>query len=331
VGPNGAGKTTLLEALYLASTGRSFRAPRLEVCARRGTEAFAVFAEVGRAPRRKLGLAWRRDSGVERTLDGKSATAGEQLAALPLLVWTHAESELISGPPELRRRFFDRGLVHLRPALLESLGRYQAALREKRALLASRRGEERQLSAWNEILGRHGWEIARARGELVEGLGTVLERLRTIADLPPLSLRYRPSPPAATESAESLARALEKRGREERERGQPLAGPHRDEIEVLWDGAEARRMTSAGERKATGLLLLVALATRLGEAGRAPALLVDDADTELDATRLARLTKTFAPFTSVVATSNRPEVWPASAGLETIDVGALSERPGTRS
>ena len=82
-------------------------------------------------------------------------------------------------------------------------------------------------------------------------------------------------------------------------------------------------MASAGERKLVGLLLLAALARRLGALGRPPALLVDDADAELDRGRLEGLLATLAGFPRLLLSSNRPEVWPAAAGLERVDVEAL--------
>ena len=250
MGPNGAGKTTLLEAVYLAATGRSFRAPRLELCARNGGERFLVHAEVGAAPRRCLEHVWTRATGSHRSLDGKSARLPEQLMALPLLVWTRAESELVAGPPAVRRRFFDRGLVQLRPALWSSLGRFERALAAKRALLAaggSSGATARELASWNELLARHGAEIAAGRAQLVAELDAHLARLRATSfdDLPELALRYRPSPPAAAAGEAALREALAALAPEERRRRQPLSGAQRDEIEILWAGGEARRIASA--------------------------------------------------------------------------------------
>ena len=237
--------------------------------------------EIG-AAERTLALGWRAGAGRERSLDGKTVRLGEQLAAFPLLAWTEAESALVAGGPSLRRRFFDRGMVLERPALLASLGRYERALAEKRALLAAS-GGTRSLAAWNELLAREGAVVAAAANE-------------------------------------------------ERARRQPLLGPHRDEIEILWDGAPARRAASAGERKAIGLLLVAALARRLGEsAAGAPALLLDDADAELDRPRLARLLAAFEGFRRLLVSSNRPEVWPAAAGLTRVAVEALGEGAATAS
>jgi DNA replication and repair protein RecF len=329
VGRNGAGKTTLLEAIYLAATSRSFRTPRLEECARRGGDGFTVQLDDVGESHRSLALGWRADGERTRTLDGKTARLAEQLAALPLLAWTEAESALVAGPPGLRRRFFDRGLVLERPAVLARLGRYERALAEKRALLAG--GGPRTLEAWNELLAREGAAIAAARAEFVVAVADELATAIAASGLalPAVGLAYRPSPPAASDGEAALAAALAAAEGEERRRRQPLVGAQRDEIEISWNGAPARRSASAGERKALGLLLVAALAARLaaGERG-APTLLLDDADSELDRERLERLLGAFDSFPRLLVTSNRPAAWPPAARLATVAVEELHEDGG---
>ncbi|KAB2961954.1 MAG: AAA family ATPase, partial [Thermoanaerobaculia bacterium] len=116
-GPNGAGKTTLLEAVYLAATTKSFRVSRPAACVRTGAAGFSILAEVGAHPRHELALAWSA-AGRARALDGKESSLAEHLAVLPVLAWSRGEAELIGGGPAARRALLDRGLVHVRPALL---------------------------------------------------------------------------------------------------------------------------------------------------------------------------------------------------------------------
>ncbi len=324
VGPNGAGKTSLLEAVYLAATTRSFRAPRLAACARHGTAAFSVVAEVGERPRRELTMSWA-DGVRTRGLDGREAPLAEHLAVLPVLAWNPADGELVSGAPAARRRFLDRGLVHLRPALLEDFGRYRRALAGKRALLA--RGDRRGLGAWNELLARHGAEIATARAALTAEVEREVADLveRHLPGLPPIALRYRPSEPSALDGVAALAAALEQAAAAEIGRRQPLVGPHRDELELAWNGATARQAASAGEAKLLGLLLTAALARRLAASGREPLLLVDDADAELDPARLRAAAAALAEFPALLLTSSRPAVWEGVEGLVRVALGGPEE------
>lgn len=330
LGPNGVGKSTLLEAVYLAATSRSFRTARLEVCARRGGEGFEVGVEVGRRPTRELAVAWRGEPRSERvrTLDGRPATLAEHLAVLPVVAHSQADAELLTGGPELRRRWLDRGLVHRRATLLDALARYRRALDEKRALLGrgGRGGavDRRALEPWNALLARFGAELARARAELVEELDGELRALRAAhaPGLPSIGLRYRPGSAAALEGEAALADALERSAPTELARRRPLLGPHRDEFELDWDGAPARHAASSGERKLAGLLLAAALGRRLAAAGRSPALLVDDADAELDRARLRVAVAAFGGFETLLVTSSRPQAWEGVPELVRVAVGA---------
>jgi DNA replication and repair protein RecF len=129
-----------------------------------------------------------------------------------------------------------------------------------------------------------------------------------------IELRYQPSPPQGLEGAAAIAAVLDKAIDRERRRQQPLLGPQRDELEILWGGHELRRVASAGERKALSLLLLAAHGRVVEAAGRRPVYLLDDADAELSPASVAAVWSVFAKRVAATggqlfASSNRPQVW----------------------
>jgi DNA replication and repair protein RecF len=142
--------------------------------------------------------------------------------------------------------------------------------------------------------------------------------------LPEIELRYHPSPPQGLEGPAAIAAVLDKAVERERRRQQPLLGPQRDELEILWGGHELRRVASAGERKALSLLLLAAHGRVVEAAGRQPVYLLDDADAELAPSSVAAVWSVFARRVAATggqlfASSNRPQVW------LTLDVDTLWE------
>lgn len=129
-----------------------------------------------------------------------------------------------------------------------------------------------------------------------------------------IELRYQPSPPQGLEGAAAIAAVLDKAVERERRRQQPLLGPQRDELEILWGGHELRRVASAGERKALSLLMLAAHGRVVEAAGRHPVYLLDDADAELAPPSVAAVWSVFAKRVAATggqlfASSNRPQVW----------------------
>lgn len=307
LGENGAGKTSLLEAIYLLATTRSFRAAQLSDCCRHGADSFYLRAEVSDPRRARLEISCSEGKRA-RAVNGKRSSLAEHLSVLPVVLWTAADGEILTGAPDGRRRLLDRGVVGLHPATLGIIARYREALAEKRHLLSRGIGE---VAPWNRVLAGAAAELIRRRAAYAEKLATALDQVlqECSLGLARVELRYRPSPRRGLEGVETIENEMEAARDRELHRRQPLVGPHRDDLEVSWDGHELRRVASAGERKAFGLALLAAHARVLTEAGRAPIFLLDDADTELDRRRLEALWRAFLPVRQLFATSNRSQVW----------------------
>ena len=308
VGANGAGKTSLLEAVYLLATSRSFRGARPAECCRRGAEAFYLEAEIDGDRRATLGVGWTAAGGLERRLNGKTASLADHLAVQPVVAWTAADAELLDGPPVLRRRLLDQGVVGERPAALAVLARYRQALDQKRRLLAE---GGTGVGPWNELLASVAAELVALRRAYAARLGGGLEAVLAGSGLTlgSVELVYRPSiDPGDGGAEEALARLEEVREEELRQR-RPLAGPHRDDLAVLWQGRGLRRAASAGEKKLLGLALTAARGALLESAGRRPLYLLDDADGDLDRGRLGVAWELFSEAPQLLATSHRPDAW----------------------
>jgi DNA replication and repair protein RecF len=288
----------------------------------------------------RLEVGWREAPGPGgtgerlRLVNGRGTSLAEHLAVLPVVAWEATEADVPTGPPALRRRFLDRGVVGSRPAALAALDRYRRALRAKRELLAApgRRPDAAQLATWNGVLAEAAAEVSALRSAYAERLAAALAGLVAEAGLalPSLVVRYRPSPAAALAGAEAIRERLDHHAEEERRRGLPLVGPHRDDLDIRWDGHAVRGTVSAGERKALSLLLTAAHGRVLTAAGREPVHLLDDVDAELAPDTLERLWGVFSLARQLVATSNRPAVW---EGLEverrwSVEGGTLAPRDG---
>ncbi len=307
LGDNGAGKTSFLEAIYLLATTRSFRTSRIADCCRHGGSEFRVSGEVESRVRTRLEVEWS-GGGRKRQVNGTQGSLAEHLAVLPVVCWTTGDIEILIGPPAERRRFLDRGILSLQPRTLDIYNRYRQTLEEKRHLLQRGGGE---LETWNQLLAEAAARVIEQRSRYLVRLQVAVEEVLGVCDLgfPPIRLRYQCSPRCGEQGAEEIFSELMNAASRERQLQRPLLGPHRDEVRILWDGHGIRRVASAGERKALGLVLLAAQGQLLTGAERPPLYLLDDADTELDPRRLAGLWRFYGESQQLLATSNRPQIW----------------------
>lgn len=318
LGGNGAGKTSLLEAIYTVSTTKSFRTPRLSECVAHGAESFALRAEAidPSGARATLALAWDH-GGRARSVNSSETDLAEHLAVLPVVAWDSNHVEILSGGPRLRRRLLDRSVVGRRPAAIDLLVRYRRALAQKREVLAQagRRGRDVRgsLHAWNEVLAGAAADVIAARAEAARRLAASLETVLASIDLPlpPIHLAYRPSPACGAGGVGAIAERFAELADRELRRGVPVSGPHRDELEVTWDGHPVAQVASAGERKTLSLALALAQGRELEEAGRPPVYLLDDLDAELAVPTLTAVWRALGDSSQLFASSNRPAAWDA--------------------
>lgn len=307
VGSNGQGKTNLLEAIYFLATTKSFRTNRVASIFRFDTKSVYTAGVVDRD-----GLTRTQSAGLElgqarrRVLmvNGEKLPLNAYVGALSVFAYSQSRLEIVRGGPEERRRFLDRGIASIQPGYLETLSRYQRVLKQRNALLHAIAGGEnaaRELEAWSEEFVLAGSAVHRAREAYLRDLVPEFDRLVAEHDyhVNSMTLAYRGSG-----AADELRHRLERTRRHEIRARMSLAGPQRDEVELLVGGRPASEVLSGGEVKMVVLFLKlakVALFRRRFE--QPPLFLLDDVDAELDFDILQRLLSRLPAEAQVFATS----------------------------
>lgn len=290
VGENGAGKTNVLEALSLLAPGRGLRRAALAEMVRSGSETgFGVGASLAQdgEPVRLATYSESTNPGRRRVrINGAEASAtslGEWLAVTWL---TPAMDGLFTGPAGDRRRYMDRLALALDPQHASHAARYDAALRERNRLLSDlREPESGWLDAIEAQMVRHGSALMQGRARLVETLAVRLAEMPTEPFARP-ALTYNPGAP---DHADGLSQALFDNRRRDRAAQRTLAGPHRDELEVIHAAKRVpAAQSSTGEQKAMLVAMTLAHAG-LAAQGRAGLLLLDEVAAHLDPVRRAAL------------------------------------------
>jgi DNA replication and repair protein RecF len=110
-----------------------------------------------------------------------------------------------------------------------------------------------------------------------------------------LQLAYRSQLGSDEISETNFLKRLGELRKREKQRGQTLIGPHRDDLELGINGADLRRYGSRGEHKSTLMALKMVEADYLKQRlNTTPIILLDDLISELDETRTRRCIQFFA-------------------------------------
>lgn len=318
VGPNGQGKTNTLEALFFLSALRPLRSVTLKNLIRAGEEAARVEAEVYRST---TALSHRLGAELTATArkfskDGKQATHRRMAGTVVSIAFTPDDLALSKGSPDGRRKFLDRAVFNTQPAYLQTVLRYQKALKDRNRLLADG-APETMLLPFDDLVAQSGAEMLLARqGYVARTFPRVFEWFEKIAQpAPALGMRYDSEilaqagdgATAGDVTAQFRASLLASRGRD-RARKSTSHGPHRDDLALTMDGAPAKDRASQGQHRALVLALKLAEIEDASQGlGEPPVLLLDDMSSELDAQRTEQL---FAAVQSlkgqVILTSTAP-------------------------
>lgn len=314
-GENGHGKTNWLEAIYLLSTTKSFKTARLNESINFNETIALICGHV------QLGSEIQRRLCIELTnnikkisVNNKSEALKNYLGQLHTIVFDSTELEIVRGQPESRRKFLDGGIVSLHPPFLRTFSDYNKVIRQKNTLLSTAKSNEYSLEQtselllpWNQQLLSLAQRIHRARVRLVDRLNEALQK--KLFGREEVAIRYLSSLEGKgdlNDYENLLAERLNLRVQAELAAGHSLIGPHRDDLEILFDGRDLRKYGSAGQQRSALLILLLAgLSVYHSTRNEYPLFLLDDIDAELDYKRIGLLLEYLEDKTQTFATTSK--------------------------
>ncbi len=342
VGANGQGKTNLVEAIAYLSTLGSHRVATDAPLIRHGAERAVIRADVVRDDRSLLLEIEITAGRANRARINRSPAAKvrDLLGIVRTVVFAPEDLALVKGDPSERRRFLDDLLVQRQPRLAGTRTDYDRVLKQRNALLKSsgtaRRANMdevvRTLEAWDDQLARLGAEIITARRDLTERLAPLAaaayQSLVPGSDTIAMAYRSVVDDVDAADVTAALLSEMERRRKDELDRGITLVGPHRDDLLMSLGDAPIKGYASHGESWSAALALRLASYDLLSDETGAPVLVLDDVFAELDARRRAHLAERVAGAPQVLITAAVAEDVPASMSGSWFDVvsGTVTRR-----
>ena len=209
------------------------------------------------------------------------------------VVFSPENLSLVKRGPSERRNFIDSAICREKMRNALTLQKYNRLLKQRNALLKDLQRNDKlreTLSLWDEQLTTLGAEIVRQRLGFVKMITekAAVYHKGISRGSEKLSLRYLSSFGAEeSDDRMTLKRKFQEKCalnlQNEIFTGSTIAGAHRDDIEILINGKNARFYASQGQQRSAVLSLKLAEAAVLRERmGENPVILFDDVLSELD-------------------------------------------------
>jgi DNA replication and repair protein RecF len=290
VGNNGVGKTNILDAVHYLSLTKSFFNNSDTLSIRHGEDFFILKGQFVRdGESEELFCAFQKQKQKVFRLNGKEyQRMSDHVGRFPVVMLSPADSTLITGGSEERRRFVNRMISQYDPAYLESHMRYNKALLQRNSVLRSN-GQDAgsMLEIYDEQMAQEAQSIYEARRRLTENLvplfSSYYEKISDSAE--EVEIRYR----SHLGNGDYLQQLRDARSRDYAMQ-YTTTGIHRDDLVFGIDGHPAKTTASQGQQKSFIVALKLAkfgLISRMN--GFAPALLLDDIFDKFDQSRVEEI------------------------------------------
>ena len=293
VGENGVGKTNILDAIHYLALCKSNLNPvdtqnihyEKDFCVIQG-----LFERMGKEENIYCGIRRQKKKQFKRN-QKEYQKLSEHIGLIPLVMISPADSILINGGSEERRRFMNGVIAQYSRVYLENLIQYNRALMQRNRLLkdfASRRSFDTDaLEIWDEQLIRYGEPIYQERKRFVDDLlpvfGSYYEHVS--GNREQVTLQYQAQ-------LDMIGFAAGLGGSREKDRILQYStfGVHKDDLAMDLGNHSLKKIGSQGQQKT----FLVAL--KLAEfefirklTGIPPILLLDDIFDKFDSKRVKQI------------------------------------------
>ena len=294
IGHNGMGKTNLLDAVYYLSFCKSSTNPIDSQIICHDEDFFMIqgFYEQEDGTPEEIYCGMKRGRKKQFKHNKKEyQRLADHIGFIPLVIVSPADSDLIAGGSEERRRFMDVVISQYDRTYLDALVRYNKALQQRNTLLkAEEEPDPELLDVWEEMMTATGELIFNRREAFIHEFIPTFRKFYSFIsqDSEEVSLDY-------TSHAQRgpLLDVIRQSRAKDRIVGYSLHGIHKDELDMRLGEYPIKREGSQGQNKTYLIALKLAQFDFLRRTGSqtTPILLLDDIFDKLDASRVEQIVK----------------------------------------
>lgn len=294
IGHNGAGKTNVLDAIYYLSFCRSAQNPIDSQVIRHDQDFFVLegsyLTDDGEPESVYCGMKRGTKKHFKRNKK-EYRRLSEHIGLIPLVVVSPADTLLIEGGSEDRRKLLDLVISQYDHTYIEALNRYNKALQQRNAMLkADEEPNPEVISIWEEQMAMEGERLFDKRKNFVKELEPVFQHFydSISSGRETVGLNY-----ISHCQRGPLLETIQRDRFKDRAVGYSLHGVHRDDLEFTLGGHLMKREGSQGQNKTFVVALKLAQFDFLKRTASktTPLLLLDDIFDKLDAERVEQIVR----------------------------------------
>tara|TARA_A200000113_G_scaffold160278_1_gene144984 strand:- start:187 stop:1263 length:1077 start_codon:yes stop_codon:yes gene_type:complete len=282
-GANGSGKTSMLEAVFIFSSGKSFKSSNLQSLIKYKKENFYL-----KGFDNKKGyiveVEKHKNKPISIMLNNKKIVTSKLIKQFPCTPIHNNTFSFASAPPDFRRKLLDRSIFIAEEEFSSTWFSYHRTLKQRNAMLKNNRISD--IYAWNKKLADDGIMLNDFRKQFFDktkteftGLLKLLEPTTVFDFFNLVSIKFF----QGWSTNDSFLETLEVNKEKDLKRKTTTEGPHKSDINFLINNLDARQVLSRGEQKFFSILWSCAQHEVLKKYYQIEAtLIIDDIKSELD-------------------------------------------------
>lgn len=314
-GKNAQGKTNCAEAVFYLCTGASLRIRHDKQLIKMGADSAYIRADAENRYGKVTIEANIYENKREIRVNGsKIAKNADLMGHINSVFFSPGELRLIQDGPDERRRFMNISISQTSPAYYTALLRYNKILDQRNTLLKNSDVALilDTLPVWDEQLCQYAAVIIKKRAEFLDKLAPYAKEYHAYLTEGAEELLISPDrryEGDEKEIAGVLMRRLANHYEKDLRLGFTTVGPHRDDLDVLINGADAKAYASQGQTRTAALALKLAEIDIFKElSGETPVLVLDDVMSELDLKRRRKLLQRISQVQTILTCTHAERV-----------------------
>ncbi len=310
-GNNAQGKTNVLEAIYLASTSKSYKKSKDNEMIMIGEDQAHIRMMVTKKDNmpHKIDIHLKKSKSKGIAIDSLPIkNSSEILGYSNIIFFSPEDLSIVYGGPEARRRFLDIEICRIDKIYLDCLIKYNHTLKQRNELLKQIDNNKSLLDTldiWNNKLVEYGKVIIEKRDEFINRIDSSVNEIygSITGNKEYIKLTYEPNV-----YPQDFSRNLIMNEDKDLYKKTTSIGPQRDDIKISSQDKDLRKYGSRGQQRTAALSLKLTEIKVLEEIiGEKPVLLLDDVLSELDRDRQTYLLKHIRGMQTIITCTGLEE------------------------